>query len=151
MGEEGGGRDSTGWVLSEPSLSYLEALPTKLRLTIDGVRFLLVHARPGTDMAGIREDGPSSSVLEGWFEDYEADVLIVGHTHTPLVRSVGDGKRVLNPGTLMREPADAVEAPMLFDRATGKFVRREPELGTFGVFDTRTRKYSVRRLGPGKR
>lgn len=94
-------------------------------------------------MNGIHEDEPSSIVLDGWFEDYKADVLVVGHTHAPLARRADSGGLVLNPGTLMRGAKYAPEAALLFDRATGKFVRREPELGTFGVFDTVTREFRI--------
>ncbi len=101
-------------------------------------------------MNGIHEDEPSSTVLDGWFEDYRADVLVVGHTHAPLARRADSGALVLNPGTLMREAKYAPDVSLVFDRGTGKFVRREPELGTFGVFDTATRELRiVRTAGNG--
>ncbi len=131
--------------LSRAALSYLGSLPSTLRIEIDGTRFLVVHARPGSDMNGIYEDEPSSAVLDGWFEDYQADVLIVGHTHAPLMRRADSGGLVLNPGTLMREARYAPEGGLVFDPAAGRFVRREPELGTFGVFDTATRDFRIMR------
>ena len=142
-GQDSAGVDATSWDLSRAALTYLRSLPPMLRLEIDGTRFLVVHARPGSDMNGIHEDEPSSTVLDGWFEDYKADVLVVGHTHAPLVRRADSGGIVLNPGTLMREAKYAPEAGLVFDRAMGKFVRRESELGTFGVFDTAPREFRI--------
>lgn len=139
--------DTTGRSLSEATVAFLEALPAKLWLAVDGVRILVVHARPGSDMDGIYPDEPSSTLLDRWCDDQGADVIIVGHTHMPLVRKTWKGRVVINAGTLMREPKDAVEPPMLLDRASGKFVRVEPVLGTFGVFDTETREFAIREAG----
>ncbi len=150
-GADSAGVDATSWDLSRAALTYLGSLPATLRLEIDGTRFLVVHARPGSDMNGIHEDDPSLTVLDGWFADYKADVLVVGHTHAPLKRRAASGGLVLNPGTLMREAKYAPEAALIFDRAAGKFVRREPVLGTFGVFDTATREFQiVHTAGPGQ-
>jgi putative phosphoesterase len=149
-GQDSAGVDATSWDLSRAALTWLGSLPAPLRFEMDGIRFLVVHARPGSDMNGIHEDEPSSTVLDGWFEDYQADVLVVGHTHAPLARRADSGGLVLNPGTLMREAKHAPEAALLFDRDAGRFVRREPELGTFGVFDTATWEFRiVRTAGNG--
>lgn len=59
--------DATAWALSDRTLAFLEALPQQLRVAIDGVRILICHARPGSDMDGIYPDDPSSTVLDGWF------------------------------------------------------------------------------------
>ena len=34
-----------------------------------------------------------------------ADVLLVGHTHVPFARTLGDGRLVCNLGALLRDPA----------------------------------------------
>jgi len=145
--EDASGWDASGWSLSSSTMTFLEALPATIRVTIGGVRILLCHARPGSDMEGIYEDAPSSTVIEGWFESCNVDVILVGHTHAPLVRRIKGGRLVANPGMLMREPRNAIDPAMLFDKASGKFVRLEPILGTFGVFDTEKREFVVRRIG----
>lgn len=68
------------------------------------------------------------------------DVIIVGHTHAPLVRLTASGKSLFNPGTLMREAKDGSDSaarPAIPDCV----------FGTFGVFDTVTTEFKVRRLG----
>jgi putative phosphoesterase len=145
QGQDGVGVDATSCDLSQAALDFLGSLPPTLRIEIDGTRFLVVHARPGSDMNGIYEDEPSSTVLDGWFEDCKADVLVVGHTHAPLMRRADSGGLVLNPGTLMREARYGPEGGPVFDPAAGRFVRRERELGTFGVFDTETRDFRIMR------
>ncbi len=79
---------------------WLEQLPLEQRLTLpDGTRMLGVHAAPGTD------DGPgiipplSDDTLRGLLAPAEADLVIVGHTHVPLDRTVGV-VRVYNLGSV---------------------------------------------------
>lgn len=63
---------------SNPELDY----PSIARFVIDDVRFVLVHDRHAL--------GPVTSE--------EADVVVFGHTHMPLVQEV-DGVRWVNPGS----------------------------------------------------
>lgn len=77
---------------------WLTELPLEHRLTLpDGTRVLGVHAAPGmADGEGIKPmmtDDALAAVLEGC----EADLVIVGHTHWPLDRTV-NGIRVINMG-----------------------------------------------------
>jgi len=97
-------------------------------------------------MEGISPDAPNASTLEGWFDDCQADVMIVGHTHMACVRRVGQSKLVVNPGALLRDPATPPEVPMILDSKTGKFVKGSVELGTFGVFDTVRRTFAIERV-----
>jgi predicted phosphodiesterase len=136
--------------LSDRSLAYLESLPETLRLVEDDLRLLVCHARPDSDMHGIYADEPSTRTITDWLAAEQANVLVVGHTHLPLVRRVGVRKLVVNPGMLLREPLPGFEAPMVFDQSTGTFVRQEPVLGTFGVLDTRKLSFVVRRVSDGE-
>ncbi len=85
-------------------------LPLELRLTLpDGTRLLGVHSVPGTD------DGPgiipllSDDELRALLALAEADLVIVGHTHVPLDRSV-DGVRVVNIGSVSNPMRKQLEA-----------------------------------------
>lgn len=83
--------------LSVEDLRYLGQLPLTKTLTLDRMRFLLVHATPRDPLD---EYGPPD--LEFWqrrLENVEADVICVGHTHLPYVLEVGD-KLVVNPGSV---------------------------------------------------
>ena len=127
------GGDASGWDLTDASVAYLESLPTSWRKNIDGARVVLAHARPGSDMQGIPADATAQELAE-ILDEAGADVLIVGHTHVPFVRRLGDGRIVANPGALLRDPAPGC------DVATP---------GTFAVFDGMTRQVTVRRAKDG--
>ena len=121
------GRDTSGWDLSAASVAYLESLPTGWRKLIDGERVVLAHARPGSDMIGIASDASTRELAE-ILDDAGADILIVGHTHMPFVRCLGDSRIVMNPDALLRDPAPGVEVPTP---------------GTFAIVDVMTREVTV--------
>ena len=90
-----GSRDWTRAALGSERLEWIARLPVHARIG----RMLLVHASPG------RDDGPGLHprltdehlrVLTG---GCEADVVLVGHTHRRLDRTV-DGVRLVNPGSV---------------------------------------------------
>ena len=103
--------------------------------TIEGVRVAAHHARPGSDMNGVMPDATADEVDEVP-KAAEADVLAVGHTHRAMALRLGD-QLVLNPGALLRDPADGWE-------------RQLPTPGTFGVLDLPARKWTVFRARTGK-
>ncbi len=81
-------------------LEYLRALPERLTLTLAGVRVLMVHGapwdEPGEMQATYVYPHDERQMLR--LGAVDADVLVLGHTHVPMVRQVG---RVLaiNPGS----------------------------------------------------
>lgn len=104
---------------------WLEQLPLELRLTLpDGTRMLGVHAAPGTD------DGPgiipllSDDELHTLLAPAEADLVIVGHTHVPLDRTV-EQVRVFNLGSVSNPMRSRLEASyaLLDADATGYSVQ----------------------------
>jgi putative phosphoesterase len=89
---------------------WLEQLPLELRLTLpDGTRMLGVHAAPGQD------DGPgiipllSDDELRVLLAPADADLVIVGHTHVPLDRTVTH-TRVFNLGSISNPTRERLEA-----------------------------------------
>lgn len=89
---------------------WLAQLPLELRLTLpDGTRLLGVHAAPGLD------DGPgitpllSDDELRTLLAPAEADLVIVGHTHVPLDRTI-DQVRVFNLGSVSNPMRSRLEA-----------------------------------------
>jgi predicted phosphodiesterase len=83
--------------LNAEDLRFLGRLPVTRAVTLDDVRYLLVHATPRDPLD---EYAPASA--DFWarrLEGVEADVVCVGHTHQPYVLEVGD-KLVVNPGSL---------------------------------------------------
>jgi len=78
---------------------WLAELPVEWRTTLlDGTSVLLVHAAPGRDDGpGINPDDDDAVVAER-LAGADADLVITGHTHLPLDRTV-DGMRVWNLGS----------------------------------------------------
>jgi putative phosphoesterase len=84
-------------LLGDDQKRYLHDLPTSLTIERKGIRFYLCHARPSDPLYGYC---PADS--DEWREELEqtkTDVLLVGHTHTPFIRKIGN-QTVVNPGSL---------------------------------------------------
>lgn len=110
-----------GHILASGWWNWFEQLPLELRLTLpDGTRVLGVHSAPGTD------DGPgitplmSDDELRQLLAPAEADLVIVGHTHVLLDRTI-DHVRVFNLGSISNPMKPRVEATyaILEANATG--------------------------------
>jgi putative phosphoesterase len=125
----GSRRGMFGERLSERSLAFLDELPTHWRKRIDGVRIVLAHARAESDMQGIDPEG-SDAELHELLDEAGADVLIVGHTHVPFVRTLPDGRIVANPGALLRDPGPGLD---LITPGTFGIVRTTETGATFEI------------------
>jgi putative phosphoesterase len=83
--------------LSTSTASYLKGLP--LRLTLENKRVHLVHGSPRDPLFEyIFPDIPNSELLK-LVQDVDAELIIFGHTHVPMLRTI-QGKLVLNPGSV---------------------------------------------------
>ena len=84
-------------VLSREQLDYLATLPLLVERIVDKTRFVLCHAAPSDPLFKyVRAQSPE------WNEEMKrifADVLFVGHTHTPFLQPIG-ASLVANPGSL---------------------------------------------------
>lgn len=90
-------RPPTVAALTSDQRRFLADLPTSRLLTIDGKRFLLVHATPRDPMD---EYGPPDPAF--WaprLAGLRADFVCVGHTHQPYTLQV-NGTTVINPGSV---------------------------------------------------
>ena len=90
-------RRYTAAVLAKDQKEFLRRLPLKLELVRKGTKFCLCHAKPSDPLYGYCPEQSEEWVNE--LERINADVLLVGHTHTPFVRRIGD-RLVVNPGSL---------------------------------------------------
>ena len=84
-------------VCTKDDLKFLRNLPIHCEIVLSSTRFYVLHACPSDPLFGYC---PESS--NRWQEEVariSADVLIVGHTHTPFVRTVGK-TTIVNPGSL---------------------------------------------------
>jgi len=86
---------------------YLCSFPLKLNLVREQTRFLLCHATPSDPLYEYRTEES-----EKWADEsarLPADIILVGHTHIPFVRSF-DGRTVVNPGSLGQPKTGKPEA-----------------------------------------
>jgi putative phosphoesterase len=84
-------------VCKKEDLKFLRDLPLFLKTEVNSTRFHLVHSTPSDPLFGYCPE-PS----ERWIAEVagiDTDVLIVGHTHTPFVRTIGQ-TTIVNPGSL---------------------------------------------------
>jgi putative phosphoesterase len=63
-----------------------------------GVRLLLFHGGPASNMQDILSDTPKEQ-LDAWLDGYDATVMAGGHTHVQMLRQ-HDGRLLLNPGSV---------------------------------------------------
>jgi putative phosphoesterase len=90
-------REFTQRICGPDELEYLRSLPVQREVNIEGTRFYLVHAMPTNPLFGY-----CSADSDQWEKELEwvrAEVLVVGHTHTPFIRRIGN-RTVVNPGSL---------------------------------------------------
>ncbi len=85
-------------------------------------------------MHGVMPDATADQLHEV-LHAAEADVVVVGHTHRAMELRLGD-RLVLNPGALLRDPADGWE-------------RELPTPGTFGVLELPEKRWTVFRARTG--
>jgi putative phosphoesterase len=90
-------RKYTASVLKKEQKEFLRQLPLHVELKRQGTRFYLCHAKPSDPLYGYCPEQSEEWVKE--LDRVKADVLLVGHTHTPFVREIGN-KSVVNPGSL---------------------------------------------------
>jgi len=83
--------------ITQSQRRYLSQLPVTKSATIDGKRYLFVHATPRDPMD---EYGvPELAFWEERLHGIDADIICVGHTHQPYQLRVGN-KLVINPGSV---------------------------------------------------
>lgn len=81
--------------LSEKQLKVLANFPLSIEERFDGKLFHMVHGSPRKPLTEyVYQDSDLSQ-----FENMEADVFLVGHTHRPFVRNIGD-KVIINVGSI---------------------------------------------------
>jgi len=90
-------QEFTATQLAKDEKEFLAGLPISQALERDRKRIYICHAKPSDPLYGYcPADSPH---WEDEIRSIKADVLIVGHTHTPFTRQIG-GTLVVNPGSL---------------------------------------------------
>ena len=110
-------------VISRESQAWLARLSSDCRLELDGLRILLCHGSPWAVDEYIY---PESGGFER-FTRLAADVIIMGHTHVPMMKRVGE-TLVVNPGSC-GQPRDYIPG------------------ACYGLLDTQTGQVGLHRVG----
>ena len=90
-------RPSMWEALGPEERRYLLQLPVTQRCTLDGKRYLLVHATPRDPLDEYLLKDPNTWAKR--LQNVDADVVCVGHTHMQFKLAV-NGVLVLNPGSV---------------------------------------------------
>lgn len=105
-------RDIEDWTraqLTEDSYQWLQSLPTILIEEVEQVRLLMVHGSPDAITEGLLAETPSEKI-NAWLEQHDANIILAGHTHVPLVRHLRAGIAV-NTGSTSIPFAEANVIP----------------------------------------
>ncbi len=100
-------RRFTDSVLDSGQKDFLRSLPLYEQTTRCETRFYLCHAVPSDPLFSYCEAESDRWARE--VESLPADILLVGHTHVPFVRTVGRCL-VMNPGSLGQPKTNSPEA-----------------------------------------
>ena len=94
-----GNHDSPSADITPANAEYLRNLPFNWQDVIEGRRLFICHGIPGVPFIGLHRDHVTDNQLNSLLIDVQADIVIVGHTHVPMVKQVESGY-VINPGSV---------------------------------------------------
>ena len=85
-------------LLTDETLAYLDELPSSLAFVWEGKHILIAHGTPQSDDEYLFPYS-SQNQFERVSQSCDADILILGHTHEPMMALVGE-KWIFNPGAV---------------------------------------------------
>ena len=149
--DRGETHDTSGWDLSPRAVGFLGRLPTSWSAKLEGVRVVVHHASPRSDMEGIRPEEATIEDARRWLSDAKSDVLLVGHTHRAFAMEVFGGGLIANPGALLRDPANPQEHRERFDDQEMGAIAPIATAGggTFGILELPAKRFTVHRAADG--
>ncbi|AKB83224.1 hypothetical protein MSBR3_2646 [Methanosarcina barkeri 3] len=95
-------REYTWKILNRPEIEYLQKLPLVIKEEIDGKSLYLTHASPRSMFEYIKpetQDDEIQNMINEAAEPVETGFLIVGHSHIPMNRKLGN-LTIINPGSV---------------------------------------------------
>lgn len=128
-----------GWKparFQDDTWDFLAALPASYRLQHSGRVLEVHHGSPASDMEFVSPYRPLPESVERFWERSDAHVLVLGHTHLPLIER-GRSGMILNPGSILGVPGVPTSwsfavleivnlAVRVFEVSTGREIRRDP-------------------------
>ncbi|MGA9187021.1 MAG: metallophosphoesterase family protein [Methanosarcina sp.] len=116
-------REYTWGILDRDRIEYLQKLPLLIKEEIDGKRLYLTHASPRSMFEYIKPETPDEEIrnmVNEAVEPVEAEFLIVGHSHIPMNRKLGN-LAIINPGSVGQpRNGDIRTSCAVFDTENGK-------------------------------
>lgn len=79
--------------------AHLAGLPDARRVEVADMHFLLAHGTPRAPECYVYPDAPAAVLDEATASAGDADIVLLGHTHYPMVRACG-AKLLVNPGSV---------------------------------------------------
>jgi putative phosphoesterase len=116
-------REYTWDILDKSQIEHLQKLPPIIKEEITGKSLYLTHASPRSMFEYLKPETPDEEILSMINEAIEpvnADFLVVGHTHIPMNRSLGN-LTIINPGSVGQPRDGDIRASCaVFDTENGK-------------------------------
>jgi putative phosphoesterase len=116
-------REYTWKVLDRSGMEYLQKLPLLIKEEIDGKKLYLTHASPRSMFEYIKpetSDEEIRNMVNEAMEPVEAEFLVVGHSHIPMNRKLGN-LTIINPGSVGQPRDGDIRASCaVFDTENGK-------------------------------
>jgi putative phosphoesterase len=116
-------REYTWGILDRSRMEYLQKLPLLIKEEIDGKRLYLTHASPRSMFEYIKPETPDEDIramLADPMEPVDSEFLIVGHSHIPMNRKLGN-LTIINPGSVGQpRDRDTRAGCAVFDTETGE-------------------------------
>ncbi len=130
-----------GWkpaVLSDETWEFLHSLAASAWRKYSGKVVVIHHGSPDSDTEFVTPYKPLPPSIERFWSASAAHVLILGHTHIPMIDRSPHGT-IINPGSVLGVPGvqtsysfavvDLDELSVrIFDIRTGRVIRRDPIL-----------------------
>jgi len=110
--------------LSIEAIEWLKSLKTEAIVLVDNLEFKLYHGTPDDPING--RFYPDNKIELTWFPK-ENQIILLGHTHYPLIKKIGQNSFIINPGSIGQSRDGNIDA-------------------SFSVFDTETKKTNFYRI-----
>jgi putative phosphoesterase len=128
-----------GWrpaVLTDDTWGFLASLPPSARIELGGRVLEVHHGSPAGDTEFVSPYKPLPASVERFWDATDARVLVLGHTHIPMIDR-GPRGMIVNPGSVLGVPGVQTSysfavldlddlSVRILDIRTGREIRRDP-------------------------
>ncbi len=116
---------------------FIEELPDRITVELDGRSYLLAHNPPGH--SGYLTSKTPAEAFQDIAAGFDEDVLLVGHSHTAMIVELPGGKMLVNAGTVGQpRDGDPRAQCMILDEGVFRFERVQYDLDAYEADCRRT-------------